>query len=1492
MKKSLSSARPSRLALTIIITVTVLLAAGFATRTAFMQGNTSQREASTTVVAERPTEWVGVKGGHLATRTPEPENDEAPSTATTKPNALEVASNYAFATATNASFTDMSSGTTQLIAADQDDIASAVTFIGFDFYFQGVRQDRFSVNSNGTLRFGATTIGPTMYDPLGQSSQSLITAYGADQRTHAGDGKVHFKVTGAEPNRVLIVEWLNTQANFSVGGTADLSYQVRLYETTGAIEFVYGSMSMSAAGAADMNSQSPQMGFSSSNSVGTVGSITADQSGTPAPTFSGSSATPVNNLYVSGPIPVLTSAADGSRHIFTLTPPVGTAPGGPLTFSGVSATSMTLNWTDSPDELSYVIYISTDGTNYNFFNTAAQNAASLVVSGLLGPVTYSWKVYAVTEGSTAFISGTQATNAPTPNSSVGSGLWSSPANWSTGSVPSTNDAVTITAGTTVTIDTAASAYSLDIPSASVLQFEQTTARTFTIATDVTIQNGGTVQSNPAGTQTGHNLSIAGNLTNNGTLDLSTNADTAGAIVTFTGVSNTTFSGTGATNDIRQIAINKGTTNAPILEITTANFTVRGVTTDTVVGGWLVMTSGTIKMSGTFSGTSRVFSASGYTIPAISGFWLNNPNYTVAGQNGSPTNNGLLRISSGTFNIGTATNNSMGFSTGSTITIEGGAVSATGRFGVTAAGTPIGYTQTAGIVTVCTIGNTSPTLGSFDLGTSTASTVSLSGGTIVVQLAATAIDYRDQAGSGIAGLAGGGTLQLGNAASGTAKTFNLRGVLPNVLVSNTSAGHTAVLSTTLANFNNTVLNVTITPGATFNIGNTTLFMDGAAMTNNGTLSGTGVNSNFVWRDNGVGAQTYTGNGVTTAPISSITVQNIAGVTLTSTNSMIANRINFLAGGFINSNKITIGNGGATTAVIQLGQNNPTQAVSGFDVPPVFNPGTGGVNILYAPELTGRSTGNEIPPSRTLNLIGITNPNNITIAGGDITVNGVGAGAIALNGGRVITGANTLYFNSAVGTVSQTTGYVEGNFKKSYAAAGSKLFEVGTANGFSPVTVNATAGTFPADFTVAAIQGPDPVVNAGTSIQRYWRLTATGVTADLTFQYLVGDVMGTEGNYKVIRESFGTAVAFPTSTVNTGAHTATLTGASDFSNWTVGEIAIPTAAPATISGLITSSYGVPLGGVSVNLSGGHLNMPTRTITDGNGRYHFPNVETNGFYVVTPGLANYSFNPTNRSVSLLANVTDAVFMGSLNSMISGNVIDSPEYFVRQHYLDFLNREPDNAGFNFWSDQISGCGNDFNCIERRTINVSAAYFLSIEFQKTGGLVEGLYRASYARAPHYSEFVPDTATVAHNLIVNEPGWEQTLTNNTQEFLDAWVARAAFRAEYDNLGNEEYVDRLISNTGVGLPAPERASLLTGLSDGTLSRAQVLLRIVDDERFVKARFNEAFVRMQYFGYLRRDPDDAGLHFWLNKLNEFEGNFVRAEMVKAFLVSGEYRDRFRQ
>jgi uncharacterized repeat protein (TIGR01451 family) len=1098
------------------------------------------------------------------------------------------AANYNFSTSTSGSLADLSSGATTLIGADQDDIASAVVPLPFDFYFMGARQDHFSVNSNGSLRFGTTPVSTTLYDPLAQSGQSLITAYGADQRTHAGDGQVHYKLFGTAPSRTLVIEWLNMQADFNSGGTADLTYQVVLAEGSGAITFVYGSMSMSANGAADPNSQSPQMGFSSNSSVGTVGSITAAQSGTPAPTFSGALAAPVNNIYVAGPETILTSAVPASRRLFLLAPSLVNPPGGPMSFTGVSATGMTLNWTDSSNETGYAVYISTDNTNFTFVSTAAQNATSFTATSLLGGTTYFWRVYAVNEGDVSPLSGSQATSTPTPNASLGNGLWSSPGTWSTGLVPTTNDAVAIAAGTTVTIDTAAVAYSVSV--SGTLQFEQTTARTLAVATDVTVGSSATLQSNPAGTQTGHILSLSGNLVNQGTLEFSTNANTAGAILAFTGVTNVSLSGNGPVTDIRQITVNKGTTPDPVLEVKPTNFTVRGVTTDTVVGGWLVMTNGTIKISGTFAGSSRVFAASGYTIPVSFGFWLNNPNYVVAGQAGSAANNGVLRISQGTFNVGTASGNSMGFATGSTTIVAGGAVNSVSRFGVAAAANVITYSQSGGTITVGTISNTSATLGSFDVGTSVNSVVAISGGTIVVVINATSIDYRHQAGNGITGVTGG-TLQLGSAASGVAKTFNLRGVLPNVHVTNTSANHAAMMSTTLVNFNNIGLNITIDPGATFLIGNTTFLMGGPTLTNNGVFNGSGASSSLVFFDIGLGPQTYTGNGTTTAPVTTLTLQTSGSVTFSSTNQFIVNRVNVFSGNIINANKITLGNGGATVGVVQIGNTTTPTAAGTFDAAPTFNLGTGGQVLSYLRTATPYSTGPEINPGRSLVQLAYddNDPTHaLTITGGDVAV----TTTLSLANGRVITGANTLALGGA-GTVSRTAGYVDGNFKKTFSAALSKTFELGTANGYTPVTFNATAGSFPADVTLAAVQTTAPGIQpASQAITRYWNVTASGITADMTFSYLdPTDLPGTvtESGLQVFMHESGNPADYIDvgGTISTAANTATVTGVTSFSTWTLAmpgaDLAITVTdgvAAATPGGSVAYTITVSNGGTGLN------------------------------------------------------------------------------------------------------------------------------------------------------------------------------------------------------------------------------------------------------------------------------------------------------------------------
>jgi len=333
------------------------------------------------------------------------------------------------------------------------------------------------------------------------------------------------------------------------------------------------------------------------------------------------------------------------------------------------------------------------------------------------------------------------------------------------------------------------------------------------------------------------------------------------------------------------------------------------------------------------------------------------------------------------------------------------------------------------------------------------------------------------------------------------------------------------------------------------------------------------------------------------------------------------------------------------------------------------------------------------------------------------------------------------------------------------------------------------------------------------------------------------------------------------------------------------AAPTAAGAAINGHVATADGAPLAGVTVNLSG---TASRKTITDSNGNYRFEGISSGSFYTLTPTRVNYTFEPGDRALTILGDTTDATFVAASSSSTPANPVDVSEYFVRQHYLDFVGREPDESGFNFWSNQILDCGGDAACVERKRINVSAAYFLSIEFQQTGGLVDGLYRVSFGRRPLFAEFMPDSKTVANGIVVGEADWASRLEANKQTFVETWMQRPDFQATYDGLANSAFVDALISRaTGFN---GDRDAVVSKLDQGTLTRANVLRQIAENDGFTRAKSNAMFVMMEYFGYLRRDPDDAGYQFWLDKLNGFGGNFEQAEMVKAFLVSTEYRARF--
>ncbi len=363
--------------------------------------------------------------------------------------------------------------------------------------------------------------------------------------------------------------------------------------------------------------------------------------------------------------------------------------------------------------------------------------------------------------------------------------------------------------------------------------------------------------------------------------------------------------------------------------------------------------------------------------------------------------------------------------------------------------------------------------------------------------------------------------------------------------------------------------------------------------------------------------------------------------------------------------------------------------------------------------------------------------------------------------------------------------------------------------------------------------------------------------------------------------------------------------------------------------------------------------------------------------------------------------------------NIIDDQRYFVRQHYYDFLNREPDTAGLDFWTNQITSCGNDQQCIELKRINVSAAFFQSIEFQRTGLLAYLTEKAAFGGLPRYGPFMRDVQALQKDYVFGAPGADAQLEANKRAFFDEFVTRPEFVAKYGGLTNDQYVLELLTTGGVStttgrlllteltgakvvpsvntpaiglsvgrigfdivtvrfsfslknlssqqlsahihgpatttgnapvlhtLPIGEfmdfpvtltseqnrdlRAGLLyvdvhtvnhpdgeirgqipqlrfirdvlaKALTDGIITRAQALRFVAEDIDFRQNELNRAFVLMEYFGYLRRNPDDApdnnlsGYNFWLDKLKSFNGDYIKSEMVKAFINSSEYRGRF--
>ncbi|MET0650069.1 MAG: Calx-beta domain-containing protein, partial [Pyrinomonadaceae bacterium] len=266
------------------------------------------------------------------------------------------------------------------------------------------------------------------------------------------------------------------------------------------------------------------------------------------------------------------------------------------------------------------------------------------------------------------------------------------------------------------------------------------------------------------------------------------------------------------------------------------------------------------------------------------------------------------------------------------------------------------------------------------------------------------------------------------------------------------------------------------------------------------------------------------------------------------------------------------------------------------------------------------------------------------------------------------------------------------------------------------------------------------------------------------------------------------------------------------------------------------------------------------------------------------------------------------------TGNPIDDSRTFVCTHYHDFLYRQSDQSGEDFWTQNIESCGDNAQCRVEHRQDVSTAFFLSIEFQQTGYLVIRAHKAAFGnnkQTPRYALFLRDQRQIGEGVIVGQPGFQQRLDQNRERYLEDFVSRPEFGAQFPNAFNAgAFVDKLFQNAGVQPTAAERQAAVNAFGAGDIpGRAASLKSVLESDSVFSALYNPSFVLMQYYGYLRRNPDDApdnnfsGYDFWLAKMDGFSvaGENVRdevvalrrvrrAEMVRAFIESLEYRGRF--
>lgn len=269
---------------------------------------------------------------------------------------------------------------------------------------------------------------------------------------------------------------------------------------------------------------------------------------------------------------------------------------------------------------------------------------------------------------------------------------------------------------------------------------------------------------------------------------------------------------------------------------------------------------------------------------------------------------------------------------------------------------------------------------------------------------------------------------------------------------------------------------------------------------------------------------------------------------------------------------------------------------------------------------------------------------------------------------------------------------------------------------------------------------------------------------------------------------------------------------------------------------------------------------------------------------------------TVAVVNNTTGATIVAGVFGAIApaANPLEDGNFFVRQQYLDFLNRAPEQGGLDAWLSVLGKCPNNgygSTNPECDRVQISSGFYRSPEFSGRGFFVYRLYDAALGRMPRYAEFMPDLSRIG------TPQTAAELEASKDAFVAEIMSRTEFRALYGGLTNaagaEAFVTKLERTAGVTLAG--RAQLISEMANGTKTAAQTLRAFIESQEVQTRFFYRGFVAMQYFGYLRRDPEPAGFDAWVNVLSNGAQNIQPGDyrmLIFGFLHSFEYRNRFGQ